>query len=659
MLSPRPPTRGDDPMVDNSSSPELSSPPKSEESAPPSPARAPAPTKKEAVESAPRSHATISANPSQRGVEADPVNVQPAPPNPPAPVASAPAKRKYTRRKDVNKDNSNNASTAAEPKKPRAKTGPKPRATAASTAATSTVPRKRGRNSETAAQREAKASASRQPTITDLVGAAQRNAAQNPSSPDGAVAQNGKNEAISPMQGAFFGGAQSPATAPPATTTTTSNNATAGARTSGQIYDSVRSANMDLNRLINPVETAPPSSTPPPPRTANRASASPSIASLIDPPTAGPMSRNPSFVPVKISGADTGSSLSSPTTIPTAQPSLHVPPSQNAPQADDAEVDRTYPPRPPPAATSKKPGAEGSTAASSAAPSPKPARQKEAPPPLPQGNGLLSSALFGGPAAAAAGDVKELRAPTIDINVPLKMLNNNYINFAKLAEDQYGFNALNPRIAMQRERMAQVAAASAALEKVAPPGSPDEMSEDGSDAEKEKDVEMGGMEAPNPSADGAPNAPNGTLGVPEQKEKKKRKMKSDEYDRDDPFVDDTEALLEEQAATSKDGFFVYCGPLVPEGEKPLIERADGTTAPRRGRGRGRGGGTRGSGPGSRGGRGGAGAGAGAGTGSDATRGGTAARKPRLTKADKARMDQEKAERENMSLLAAKPAGFVG
>ena len=40
----------------------------------------------------------------------------------------------------------------------------------------------------------------------------------------------------------------------------------------------------------------------------------------------------------------------------------------------------------------------------------------------------------------------------------------------------------------------------------------------------------------------------------------------------DDFIDDTELAWEEQAAVAKDGFFVYSGPLVVEGEKPNIER---------------------------------------------------------------------------------------
>ncbi|UZP42411.1 hypothetical protein NXS19_010227 [Fusarium pseudograminearum] len=66
------------------------------------------------------------------------------------------------------------------------------------------------------------------------------------------------------------------------------------------------------------------------------------------------------------------------------------------------------------------------------------------------------------------------------------------------------------------------------------------------------------------------NPDNGvTSGADAQaKPKKKRNFKEDQYDVDDDFVDDSELLWEAQAAASRDGFFVYSGPLVPEVEKP-------------------------------------------------------------------------------------------
>jgi hypothetical protein len=86
----------------------------------------------------------------------------------------------------------------------------------------------------------------------------------------------------------------------------------------------------------------------------------------------------------------------------------------------------------------------------------------------------------------------------------------------------------------------------------------DEMSLD-SEAEG-SNIEMGGM------SDGRTGTDGGAKKVP-----RKRKMKEDEYDKDDGFVDDSELLWEEQAAAANDGFFVYSGPLVPEGEKPALD----------------------------------------------------------------------------------------
>jgi hypothetical protein len=49
--------------------------------------------------------------------------------------------------------------------------------------------------------------------------------------------------------------------------------------------------------------------------------------------------------------------------------------------------------------------------------------------------------------------------------------------------------------------------------------------------------------------------------------KKKRRTKADEYDKTDDFIDDAEQAWEEQALASKDGYFVWMGPLITEEEK--------------------------------------------------------------------------------------------
>jgi hypothetical protein len=161
---------------------------------------------------------------------------------------------------------------------------------------------------------------------------------------------------------------------------------------------------------------------------------------------------------------------------------------------------------------------------------------------------------LGGP-----NDGTEFRAPTVILNIPMGGETNKYVNFTRLAEEQYGWDALHPRAAAQRDRLARVAEVSAALERNGSgKESGDEMSLD-SEGEG-SNVEMGGM------SDGRTGTDGGA-----KKVVRKRRMKEDEYDKDDGFVDDSELLWEEQAAAAIDGFFVYSGPLVPEAEKPVAD----------------------------------------------------------------------------------------
>ena len=139
-----------------------------------------------------------------------------------------------------------------------------------------------------------------------------------------------------------------------------------------------------------------------------------------------------------------------------------------------------------------------------------------------------------------------------------------------MAEDQYGFAALHPRLAAQRERLARVAAASAQLERnekgtkglSGESAAEDDLSVDVSDMDG--DIAMGGT---------GTGQDEGDLGMTaDGKRKRLRKKKIEGYDREDPFIDDSEMAWQEHAAASKDGFFVYSGPLIPEGEKVAIEK---------------------------------------------------------------------------------------
>ncbi|KAH0609366.1 uncharacterized protein H6S33_012852 [Morchella sextelata] len=328
--------------------------------------------------------------------------------------------------------------------------------------------------------------------------------------------------------------------------------------------------------LQPPYDPIPRGSTGASTKSAHRASASPSIASLIDPQPPPP----------QLSTAPTENPITNSPTLAyvTGVPEKNVMKVENISRSADAGEPLNRSPK-------SKPG----TAPPSAAPSPKPHR---AVPASTSGNGLLGGVL---PGASGSKEI-EPQLPNIHIHVPLNGENNKYINFTKLAEERYGWAALNPRLAKARERMMRG------------DNSGDEMMMDGSESESNMEVDkpMGGVDS-----------------AAEGKKMRKKRKNQDIYDKNDPFIDDTEMLWEEQAAASKDGFFVYSGPLVPEGEKPQIERADGTV--KRGRGRARGTTAR---------------------GTTSTRGATI-RKPRMSKKDKEKMEKEKEEREKFSQLAAK------
>jgi hypothetical protein len=165
---------------------------------------------------------------------------------------------------------------------------------------------------------------------------------------------------------------------------------------------------------------------------------------------------------------------------------------------------------------------------------------------------LLSGTPFG-IGASSEGSVAP-KGSNIWLSFELKGKENVTINFAHEVESKYGLSALNPRLAARKERQRQVALASSELEKAAGLVSADDMSIDQSEPESnnDTDVVMKDTEAP-------------ALG-------KRRKRKAEDYDRNDEFIDDAELLLEEQALMAKDGFFVYSGPLLEEGERPAIER---------------------------------------------------------------------------------------
>lgn len=445
---------------------------------------------------------------------------------------------------------------------------------------------------------------------------------------------------------------------------------TAPSRTSGTNYDPIRSSNYDPVRetMVTHSYSNPLGSPRAPTSVVNRPSASPSIASLVDPPVQNMISPSHSHTSFAQNIQQSQSQLRKPkesTSMPTSPAPLRkeIPPPP-PPKA---------PPKAPTSAEAKKPSSEikkpaplptiSSAAASkieirpssittigaagpkrtppkvqsTASSSPRITATKDSVIPMP---GSDRSILDFGKAEPGS----EINTPSIILNIALNGETNKYVNFMRMAEEQYGWEALHPRQAEHRARKARIAAASAALAQNDSGREGDEMSVDESDNE-DSNVEMGGLSGAD-KPDGKPA-------------KKKRHFKEDEYDKEDDFVDDSELLWEEQAAASRDGFFVYSGPLVPEVEKPeagrYVRQAHGPfhsltdssgDAPKRGRG------SRGGRGGSRGAATGTGRGRGGGPGS---RGG-AVRKPRMTKADKEQMNREKAEREAAYLKSTNGGG---
>ncbi|KAG8529299.1 uncharacterized protein KY384_005935 [Bacidia gigantensis] len=405
---------------------------------------------------------------------------------------------------------------------------------------------------------------------------------------------------------------------------------------SGQNYDPIRSATV-APRPITPINNISTAMKP----TANR---SPSISSLIDPPDA----MRPHNPYVHQPKKDYEHRQSSP--LPLSNPPV---PSQNgsinaaaaASSSSPMEIVQEPPVKQSIISASKKPTPAASKGPSPGAHSPKPSTKKDATPLPAPGSGLLSGTMFGGPSTLDAPEA-ENSTPTVILNVPLTG-EHQYVNFTRLAEEKYGFHALHPRLAAQRDRLARVAAAGAALEKAKKPGAPgveaDDMSEDLSNEEgDDSNVEMGGIDNRSVAPDGRSGEDTG-----EAPKKRKRIMREDMYDIDDGFIDDTEQAWEEKAAVSQDGFFVYLGPLVQEGEDTKVERSEVT--PKRGRGGGRG--SRG-GVGSRGGR----ASAARTTDKDSKDGNDPPKRRRRTREEMERDKAEELARKEKKLMAKQAAG---
>jgi len=338
----------------------------------------------------------------------------------------------------------------------------------------------------------------------------------------------------------------------------TPNSAVPRPASSGQRYDPIRG--MTIEAHPPPLRTPPLQSA----SLAHRASASPSVSSLMNPtsnipaaaaPTSNPQSPSTNFRQSETNILFPSSAPTKEIDLTTASPtsrSSQFSAQQQRPQMDGAmDLDDDHHHHPSLIAGKSTNGEESKSDSKPGSNTATPKAQRPTPPAAkPPGKGLLAASdLFGGP--SPNNESRERHGVNIEISIKLNPMGGNTINMAQEIMKKYGLEAMNPREAARREQRAQIEAAAAKLE----PGIGDDMSVDLSDADNDSNTEMGGVE----NGDDA------------KKPKKRRARKQEEYDQEDDFIDDTELAWEQQAAVAKDGFFVYSGPLVKPDEKPTID----------------------------------------------------------------------------------------
>ncbi|QLQ82116.1 hypothetical protein HG537_0G03710 [Torulaspora globosa] len=168
---------------------------------------------------------------------------------------------------------------------------------------------------------------------------------------------------------------------------------------------------------------------------------------------------------------------------------------------------------------------------------------------------------------------KEIQDPTIVLDVPLySSKSNEYLdengqvsfNFYKLVHDKFhptqSETNMNDVKVAKRNLLTQLNIAN-------PVGNAEdeegedlvEVDDEGDDDEEDEGEEEKTVASPKKKSH--PNKGKSLIG---------------KYDIEDPFIDDSELLWEEQRAATKDGFFVYFGPLIEKGQYGTLERTDGT-----------------------------------------------------------------------------------
>lgn len=144
-----------------------------------------------------------------------------------------------------------------------------------------------------------------------------------------------------------------------------------------------------------------------------------------------------------------------------------------------------------------------------------------------------------------------LNIPLLDPKDPKPGQSEVVINVLKLAEDKYGWSAIHPNAKSAIDLM-------------------DEMIDDEEDIEEEDDDDVQIADRPTtPQPNGQPKTKKKdeeelTEEQLVRQHEVKMNRKVGKYDYEDPFIDDEELQWEEEITSTKEGFFVYWGPLVDD-----------------------------------------------------------------------------------------------
>lgn len=163
------------------------------------------------------------------------------------------------------------------------------------------------------------------------------------------------------------------------------------------------------------------------------------------------------------------------------------------------------------------------------------------------------------------------RTPVIFLDVPLLDPTNPkpgqaeiVINVLKLAEDKYGWNAIHPDARSAIDMMDDIL----------------DDDDEGDDDEGDDDLQI----IEDKSKKDAKESDTKTGAESEDEDLKSRRWRAEQtrinrkvgkYDYEDPFIDDAELQWEEEITTTKEGFFVFWGPLVDERSSGSAKKGPG------------------------------------------------------------------------------------